>query len=100
MDVNAMELIAGVASAVLERRSNGSLHAQIAGPAPLVKTGKAAKGKMAIRSEVPAWTDLHENTVAFIFGRSASLALKSQRCSLLNPTRAVPDASKVISICF
>jgi hypothetical protein len=34
MDLNALELIAGIASAVLERRSNSSLHAQVvvAGP--------------------------------------------------------------------
>lgn len=30
LDVNALELIAGIASSILERRSNSSLHAQIA----------------------------------------------------------------------
>src|SRR5207245_147903 len=32
LDVNALELISGIASAVLERRSNSSLHAQISLP--------------------------------------------------------------------
>lgn len=64
VDVNALELIAGMASAVLERQSNASLHAQIA-PAqlapvvlppsvPPVSNGNAAGARKAL----PAWADL------------------------------------------
>jgi hypothetical protein len=37
MDVNALELIAGIACAVLERRSNASLHTQVVGTGPIEK---------------------------------------------------------------
>jgi hypothetical protein len=37
MDVNALELIAAIASAVLERRSNASLHTQVVGTGPIEK---------------------------------------------------------------
>jgi hypothetical protein len=39
IDVNALELIAGIASAVLERRSNTSLHAQVVAAAPVQNGG-------------------------------------------------------------
>lgn len=53
-DVNALELIAGMASAVLERQANTSLHAQIAKPAAAPANGTAAP----VRQILPAWADL------------------------------------------
>jgi hypothetical protein len=49
-DANGLELIAGMASAVLERKSNVGLHSQIA---------EAPKAKPNIRA-LPAWADLSE----------------------------------------
>jgi hypothetical protein len=70
MDVNALELITGVASAVLERRANVSLHAQIA---PLttpdaVAIAESPEQPSSIPEVVPpstppgrpAWADLSE----------------------------------------
>ncbi len=42
MDANALELITGIASTVLERSSNNSLHAQIAASPPVAKSEAAA----------------------------------------------------------
>ncbi|MGH9619544.1 MAG: hypothetical protein ACRD45_07510, partial [Bryobacteraceae bacterium] len=54
-DVNALELIAGMASAVLERQANTSLHAQIASKsAAAPANGTAAP----VRQMLPAWADL------------------------------------------
>lgn len=52
VDVNALELVAGMASLVLERQSNVALHAQIAAPAtPRPQTHG---------SVLPAWADLND----------------------------------------
>jgi hypothetical protein len=50
VDANGLELIAGIASVVLERKSNTSLHSQIA---------DASKSKPPDR-RLPAWADLSE----------------------------------------
>lgn len=62
VDVNALELIAGMASAVLERQSNTALHTQIA-PAQLAQVVSpplpASNGSAAgARKALPAWADL------------------------------------------
>ncbi len=44
-DMNGLELVAGIASSMLERKANVALHAQI-GPAPAAET------------KLPSWTDL------------------------------------------
>ncbi len=49
-DANGLELVAGIAAAVLERKSNAGLHAQIA---------EAPKASPKVR-ELPAWADLSE----------------------------------------
>ncbi len=67
MDVNALEVIASLASAVLERRSNLSLHAQIVEPAP------PAPKKEAPKTGLPGWVDLSEE--------QRSLHLRAQRFS-------------------
>ncbi len=56
MDVNALELIAGIASAVLERQSNTALHAQIAPPAKSETRVPPPSKNPAL----PAWADLSE----------------------------------------
>jgi hypothetical protein len=56
LDTNALELIAGLASIVLERRSNASLHSQIAAmPRPQNRDAARARG-----GALPAWANLHE----------------------------------------
>lgn len=57
VDVNALELIAGTASAVLERQSNTALHTQVA---PLHASPEpAANGNPSgARKSLPAWADL------------------------------------------
>ncbi|MGH9638941.1 MAG: hypothetical protein ACRD3Y_02675, partial [Bryobacteraceae bacterium] len=55
-DVNALELIAGMASAVLERQANTSLHAQIAPSKPAA--AKANGAAAPVRQMLPAWADL------------------------------------------
>lgn len=68
MDVNALELIASVASAVLERQSNTALHAQIASaPKPASELLQTADLKSAAsmpepgsKATLPAWADLNE----------------------------------------
>lgn len=54
-DVNALELIAGMASAVLERQANTALHTQIAAPKPVAAT---SNGTAAVRKTLPTWADL------------------------------------------
>jgi hypothetical protein len=54
MDVNALELIAGVASAVLERSSNAGLHSRIAG---MIKPEAAP---VPPKPALPSWTELSE----------------------------------------
>ena len=49
-DANGLELVAGIASAMLERKSNVGLHSQIA---------EAPKAKPPVRT-LPAWADLGE----------------------------------------
>ncbi|MBV8708936.1 MAG: hypothetical protein JO150_04600 [Acidobacteriaceae bacterium] len=49
-DANGLELVAGIASAVLERKSNVALHSQI---------GEAPKAKPSVRT-LPAWANLGE----------------------------------------
>jgi hypothetical protein len=61
LDVNALELIAVMASAVLERQSNQALHSQISPAAvrPAIEDNKNGHAK-SIRSGVPAWNTLSE----------------------------------------
>lgn len=70
-DVNGLELIAGIASAVLERRANTSLHAQIAAPVSIAQneappSAAAAPDRVVPRTpgvrgpNEPSWTDLTE----------------------------------------
>lgn len=54
VDGDALELIAGMASLVLERPSNASLHAQIAVAPPAGSNGGARKNRL------PLWADLAE----------------------------------------
>jgi hypothetical protein len=54
-DVNALELIAGMASAVLERQANAALHTQIAAPKPV---DPVPNGTAAVRKVLPTWADL------------------------------------------
>ncbi|HEX4750926.1 MAG TPA: hypothetical protein VH302_15405 [Bryobacteraceae bacterium] len=73
MDVNALELIAGLGSAVLERQANRALHAHIATapapepPVPVPEREEAAAQQPAPavpvkeKSGLPAWADLSEN---------------------------------------
>ncbi len=70
MDVNALEVIAGIASAVLERRSNASLHAQISAPAQTRLNGSASANSQPF---LPSWTDLSEE--------QRSLHIQAQRFS-------------------
>ncbi|MBV9404813.1 MAG: hypothetical protein JO211_05680 [Acidobacteriaceae bacterium] len=78
MDVNALELLAGMASLVLERRGNVGLHTHIAAPArsqeptrdavevredvtPLVSSnGVSASARSSAKPELPSWADLSE----------------------------------------
>jgi hypothetical protein len=64
VDSDALELITGIASIVLERRSNTSLHSQIAvAPAPLEKNGSFANVHAwpSAMSGLPSWADLAED---------------------------------------
>lgn len=70
MDVNALELIAGMASAVLERHSNVSLHAQIAPP---LSGGETSSNGRLSKMTLPAWADLDED--------QRSLHIRAQRFS-------------------
>ncbi len=74
MDVNALEVIAGIASAVLERQANIALHAQIAA-APEPATPPEAEGTATSESTqgLPAWADLNE--------LERSLHIRAQRFS-------------------
>lgn len=71
MDVNALELVAGLASAVLERQSNTSLHSQIAPSRsePLAPVPAAEPPEK--KSALPPWADLSEEQRA--------LHIKAQR---------------------
>ena len=65
MDVNALEVIAGIASAVLERQANIALHAQIAAvPPPTPEPEAPPETEEPAASEsapaLPAWADLKE----------------------------------------
>jgi hypothetical protein len=63
LDVNALELIAIVASSVLERRSNQAIHSQIeqAATRPVPEAGKNAEGMKSTRPALPPWMDLNED---------------------------------------
>lgn len=56
---DALELIAGMASLVLERKSNTLLHSQIAMPAPVHVNGNPPKG--GLPSPLPSWAQLAED---------------------------------------
>lgn len=58
LDGNALELIAGLASVVLERRSNTDLHAQIAAAPVAPKNDPVAGGQRA--AGLPGWATLNE----------------------------------------
>jgi hypothetical protein len=65
MDVNALELIAGIASVVLERQSNTTLHSQIAVPSkpesPAADSWPVDRSvPPTIKAALPAWVDLSE----------------------------------------
>lgn len=66
IDVDALELVSGMASAVLERQSNQALHSKIA---PIRAPEEAPK----LAASRPAWADLDENQRA--------LHIKAQRFS-------------------
>lgn len=81
VDVNALELVAGMASVVLERKANTHLHAQIAAaPQP-------AKRESAPAVEPPpSWADLSENDRelhirAQRFARAAIAAIERSRAA-------------------
>jgi hypothetical protein len=59
VDVNALELIAGMASIVLQRQGNAALHTQIA-PAPQMASPDTVPNAAAkdTPKALPAWTDL------------------------------------------
>lgn len=67
-DLNGLELLAGLASTVLERKGNTTIHAQIsAGPEPISLkpdtaplTSKPPPAPAAEPAALPAWTDLSE----------------------------------------
>jgi hypothetical protein len=58
IDANALELIAGLASMVLERPSNASSHAQISAMPAKAKQDNSARGQRA--AGLPAWATLDE----------------------------------------
>lgn len=66
LDANALELIAGVASVVLERGGNASLHNQIAGAPPVENIARQA-------APLPEWSDLD--------AKEQTLHLRAQRFS-------------------
>lgn len=87
MDVNALELIAGVASAVLERRSNTTLHAQIAAPPPAPPSAPPVKEPE--KPNLPPWAALTE--------KDRSLHLRAQRFSRVEVAQmqlSQPDACR------
>ena len=53
LDGNALELIAGIASVVLERRSNADVHSQITAPVTPAASPRS-------KAHLPAWSDLSE----------------------------------------
>jgi hypothetical protein len=72
VDANALELIAGVGSAVLERASNTSIHAQISAAslsmveqpaiqAPSAGNGTGDAAEKSRKRSLPAWADLSED---------------------------------------
>ena len=70
LDLNALELIGGIASAVLERKSNSTIHTQIVPESPkIVETN----GKKASKPTLPSWADLSDD--------QRSLHIKAQRFS-------------------
>jgi len=79
-DVNGLELLAGLASAVLERKSNSTLHSQIASGLKSVEAPNAGKADKPRPAPTPAepvaspsWTDLSEG--------QRSVHIKAQRFS-------------------
>ena len=93
MDVNALELIAGLASTVLERELNTALHAQIA-PAKVdiakgMKKGESETVVAPSPPSLPSWTELSEN--------QRTLHLRAQRFSRVKVAEiqlANPDACR------
>ncbi len=63
LDVNALELVAVMASAVLERRSNQAIHSQIepASVRSVPEAGKNSEGTKLKRPSLPAWGNLSED---------------------------------------
>ncbi len=55
-DVNGLELVAGLASLVLERQANAALNVQIAPPVVVSGSGPVSNAAAAL----PAWADLNE----------------------------------------
>ncbi len=63
LDANGLELVAGMASAMLERRSNQSLHSQIA-PVPQPRSSHEAESQAQKSSQpraLPSWINLSES---------------------------------------
>jgi hypothetical protein len=59
LDLDALELVAGMGAAVLERRSNQSIHSQI-GPAP-TSNPQSESQQPEKPKPLPAWSDLNQN---------------------------------------
>jgi hypothetical protein len=78
MDANALELIAGIASLVLERQSNSSLHSQIA----------LTPSRRPQRSGLPSWTGLGEDRPVHI------RAQRFSRVSVAEMQLARPEACR------
>jgi hypothetical protein len=78
LDVNALELIGGIASAVLERNSNSNLHAHIkvlpdVTPAEPPQNGTASHTAPKPKASLPPWADLSEE--------QRTIHIKAQRFS-------------------
>lgn len=59
VDINALELIGGIASIVLERTANRQLHLQVApAPAPLLSAPPAFAKTAPLKATLPSWADL------------------------------------------
>lgn len=80
IDVSALELLAGVSSSVLERRSNDSIHTQLASPQPSVSSSPSAR---------PSWADLSQ--------AERDIHIRAQRFSrvaIAEMQAAKPEASR------
>lgn len=89
VDVNALELLAGMASAVLERQSNTALHMQIAAAAPPAPVPAPNGAAGTAWKPLPAWADLSP--------QDRALHIQAQRFSRIKVAEmqlAHPEASR------